>query len=280
MRPFIWNVRDRQVHRESTEPRSPGTRGREEGASGLQVLDSLGLETHGSWALLRAEPLCTDTQTAHSDFAARESTSQSSISTGRQVGNRRTTRQFHQDNVAHTRRDVARPGHAYLGEVSSGVSPCRRGHRWLPVDVPGRERSGLDPATSVQGSQALGRLSTSEHSGSMQQQWPVLHPDPADPAAPRLQARLLSPESGWGREGPTEQTARLASRLFWSSQWEDRGLSLGSHPLERGQLGVYIYSGPPCPGLSTSLSALPSPANGTPSPPGSPPPSHALISCL
>lgn len=165
MRPFIWNVRDRQVHRESTEPRSPGTRGREEGASGLQVLDSLGLETHGSWALLRAEPLCTDTQTAHSDFAARESTSQSSISTGRQVGNRRTTRQFHQDNVAHTRRDVARPGHAYLGEVSSGVSPCRRGHRWLPVDVPGRERSGLDPATSVQGSQALGRLSTSEHSG-------------------------------------------------------------------------------------------------------------------
>ena len=120
---------------------------------------------------------------------------------------------------------------------AAGIQPC-------PSRGP-RPWAGSAQASTV------ARCSSSGQSSTLSPQTPLHH----------------SPESGWGRKGPTEQTARLASRLFWSSQWEDKGLSLGSHPPERGQLRVYI-SGPPCPGLSTSLSALPPSTDGTPSPPG------------
>ena len=243
VRAFIRNVWNGQVHRDRAQSHGyQGPEGERRGIQGCRSWVSLGLQMHGSWVLRTTEPLYipTDTQTAHSDRVACESTSQSNISTGGQAGRQAKPRDSSIKTSSHTPDVTQRdPATAYLGEVSSDVSPCRRGHRWLPVDVPGQRRSGQNPAMSIQGSQALGRLSTSEHGGSTQQQWPVLHPEPADPAAPQPRIRV-------GSEGTHRADSVLGLQALLVQPVGGQGPLLGVPPTrERPTQGIHLR--PPVP---------------------------------
>lgn len=180
------------------------------------------------------------------------------------MGNRRTTYKFHQDNAARTRRDVARPGHAYLGEVLRCQPLQARAPlaRW--TSRAGEERPGSSHVCP--GVPGPGQACTSEHSGSTQQQWPVLHPDPADPAAPRCR-RGSSAQNRGGVGGPTEQTARFGLQALLVQPVGRQGLSWGPTTGERPTRGIHL-PGPPVPWPEHQLECPAIPSKWHPQPPG------------